>query len=229
MSGAWAIVVAAGEGRRFGGPKAFSPLAGAPMIAYSLRAVGEAKGIEGIALVVHPGAPFETARAHAPAAIPLEIVAGADTRQASVRAGLDRVPSGVERVVVHDAARPLAGPELFERALDALEHAAGAVVAIPAADTLKRVSDDRVIETVEREGLWRAQTPQAFDAAVLRKAHELATEGSQGATDDAVLVERMGAHVAIVPGDERNIKITTPEDLAVAEAILAARRTEGAR
>lgn len=223
MSGAWAIIVAAGEGSRFGGPKAFSPLGGAPMLAYSLDAIGEVKGIEGLVVVVHPKTSPDAVRRLAEPSIALELVTGAETRQRSVHAGLERVPTQVEQVVVHDAARPLVTPMLFESALNALDHAAGAVVAIPASDTMKRAEDDRVVETISREGLWRAQTPQAFRAAVLRDAHERAEAEGFEATDDALLLERIGETVAIVPGDERNIKVTTQEDVAIAEAIIAAR------
>ncbi|MGH2794504.1 MAG: IspD/TarI family cytidylyltransferase, partial [Actinomycetota bacterium] len=112
---------------------------------------------------------------------------------------------------------------LVEAALAALGDAAGAVVAVPAHDTLKRERDGAVTETVARVGLWRAQTPQAFRADVLRRAHQAAAGDDAEATDDAVLVERTGERVVIVPGDERNLKVTTPADLTIAEALLTAR------
>jgi 2-C-methyl-D-erythritol 4-phosphate cytidylyltransferase len=229
MSGAWAIIAAAGEGSRFGGPKAFSPLGGAPMLAYSLSAIGDAKGIAGLVIVVAPTTLLEAANALAPPSIPVEVVRGADTRQGSVRAGLGRVPSTVERVVVHDAARPLVTPAMFEDVLAALDDAAGAIAAIRATDTLKESDGGRVVRTIARDSVWRAQTPQAFRADVLREAHDRAAAESFEATDDATLLERIGETVAIVPGDPRNLKVTTVEDLAVVEAILASRRSEGAR
>ncbi len=124
---------------------------------------------------------------------------------------------------MHDAARPLATPAIFEAVLAALDDAAGAIAAVPATDTMKESSDGRVVRTIARDGLWRAQTPQAFRASVLREAHERAAADGFEATDDAVLLERIGEAVALVQGDERNIKITTAEDLAVVEALLAAR------
>jgi 2-C-methyl-D-erythritol 4-phosphate cytidylyltransferase len=149
------------------------------------------------------------------------VVVGGATRQESVRRALDRVAGDADRVVVHDAARPLAGPELFERALAGLERAAGAICAVPVTDTLKATTGDVVGETVDRSGLWRAQTPQAFRTEALLRAHAAAETAGISATDDAELLERIGETVLIVPGDEQNIKITTPGDLALAEALLS--------
>lgn len=222
---AWAIVAAAGEGRRFGGPKAFAPLAGLPMVAHSLRALAQVEAIRSIVLVV-----ARELVADAPAmlattmpATPMTIASGAGTRQRSVSAALELVPPDAEVVLVHDAARPLVTPGLISAVLDATAGAAGAIAAVPERDTIKRVAGRSISETVDRDGLWRAQTPQAFRTGVLRHAHELAGDGDD-ATDDAVLLERIGETVVVVPGDERNIKVTLPEDLAVAEAILEARR-----
>jgi 2-C-methyl-D-erythritol 4-phosphate cytidylyltransferase len=221
----WAVIAAAGEGRRLGGrAKAFLPVAGAPMVARPLATLLRA-GVDGVILVAPPRA-LEEGRAVAAEAAPgarVAVVAGGVTRQASVRAGLEAVPRDAERILVHDAARPLVTLALVAAALDALDRAAAAVVAVPERDTLKRVRDGLLVaETVSREGLWRAQTPQAFRAAVLRRAHEEALRAGVEATDDAALVERLGEPVAIVPGDERNLKVTTPEDLAIVEALLAA-------
>lgn len=146
------------------------------------------------------------------------VVAGGATRSASVRAGLAQVPEGVEAVVVHDAARPLAHPGLFSAVLEALAAGAdGAVAAVPVADTLKRVdADGTVVETVDREGLWAVQTPQGFRADVLRAAHA----GKPEATDDAGLVEAAGGRVVVVAGDRRNLKVTDPADLDLLEALV---------
>lgn len=224
---AWAIIVAAGTGTRFGGegPKAFETLARKPMVAHALRAFAEVSEIDGIVLVVPPDL-VTAAPSHLATTMPskeVRIVGGGASRQGSVRRGLDTVPASVERIVVHDAARPLVTSALVRAALDALGDAAGAVVAVPQRDTLKHVASGRVEGTVPRDGLWRAQTPQAFHAAVLRAAHERADAEGIEATDDAMLVERMGERVVVVPGDERNIKITTRDDLAIAEALLAER------
>ncbi len=147
------------------------------------------------------------------------VVAGGATRSASVRAGLAQVPEGVQVVVVHDAARPMAHPGLFAAVLQALvDGADGAVAAVPVADTLKRVGPDgAVVQTVDRGGLWAVQTPQGFRLEVLRAAHA----GEPEATDDAGLVEAAGGRVVVVPGDRRNLKVTDPADLALLEAFVA--------
>jgi 2-C-methyl-D-erythritol 4-phosphate cytidylyltransferase len=222
---AWAIVAAAGGGSRLGGagPKAFQPLGGIPMVAHCLAAIA-ACGVEQIVIVVPP-AELSTAEQVLGASLPsagVVFVAGGASRQASVRAGLAAVPAGVDRVVVHDAARPLATTSMFEAALGALDRAAGAVAAVPAGDTIKRAGRAGDIEeTMPRRGLYRAQTPQAFRAEVLRRAHERAIADGFEGTDDAALVERLGETVVIVPGDPRNIKVTTPEDIVLVEMLLA--------
>ncbi len=145
-------------------------------------------------------------------------MAGGDTRAASVRAGLAAVPDDAAVIVVHDAARPLATGFLFDAVVDVVRsgRAAGAIPVLPVADTLKRVTGETVDSTVDREGLVTVQTPQAFEAAVLRAAHA----GAGEASDDAGLVEQLGATVLTVPGDPRNLKITRPEDLELAEHFL---------
>ena len=223
----WAIIVSAGRGTRFGGdglPKAFRPLAGLPMHMHSVRAFQDVDSIAGIVLVVIENwleyametTMGETVRA------PVEITPGGDTRQASVRAGLARVPPDAERIVVHDAARPLVTPAMIEACLAALKEADGAICAVPLSDTLKKAADGVVEETVARDDLWRVQTPQAFLANALREAHASAPDDQ--ATDDAALIEARGGRVVIVPGDERNIKITTPADLELAEALMLGTR-----
>jgi 2-C-methyl-D-erythritol 4-phosphate cytidylyltransferase len=151
------------------------------------------------------------------------VVAGGASRTASVRAALAAVPADLDIVLVHDAARPLAPPELVESVAAAVRSGADAVVpALPIADTVKRVDDrDVVLDTVDRAALRTVQTPQGFRRAVLAEAH---ADASAEATDDAGLVERLGMTVRTVPGDERAMKITRPGDLVVAEALLAADR-----
>jgi 2-C-methyl-D-erythritol 4-phosphate cytidylyltransferase len=145
-------------------------------------------------------------------------VAGGATRSDSVRAGLAAVPDDAEIIVVHDAARPLASAALFEAVVDAVRAGAdGAIPGVAVVDTVKRIDGDRVVETLDRAQLVAVQTPQAFKADVLRKAHA----GGGDATDDAALVEATGGTVVVVPGEPHNIKITTPEDLRVAETYLA--------
>ena len=144
-------------------------------------------------------------------------VPGGESRSQSVRAGLAAIDDGAEIVVVHDAARPLASAGLFELVIDTVRAGAdGAVPAVEVADTLKRVTGDRVTETVARDRLVAVQTPQAFRAAALRAAHK----SDEDATDDAALVEAGGGTVVVVPGDPRNIKVTTLADLAVVNLLL---------
>jgi 2-C-methyl-D-erythritol 4-phosphate cytidylyltransferase len=215
----WAVVVAGGSGTRFGRPKQFADLAGRPVVAWSVDAARSVA--DGVVLVL-PAA--DVARAEAGAYGADRVVAGGPSRSVSVRCGLAAVPDEATVVVVHDAARPLAGPALFTTVVAALAdgEAGGAICAVPVADTLKRL-DDRgraVASTVDRQGLVAVQTPQAFRADVLRRAHAAGGE----ATDDAALVESLGATVRVVPGDPVNVKLTTPVDLAYAEHLLADRQ-----
>ena len=203
----WTIVVAAGGSSRFGVPKQYAPLGGRRVLDWSLDAARRSS--DGVVVVVPP------ADAGRPEAADV-VVAGGETRSASVRNGLAVVPADADVVVVHDAARPLADPGLFRAAVAAVRAgAAGAVCAVAVADTVKQVAGSTVVATLDRSGLWAAQTPQAFAAAALRAAH--ATGGD--ATDDAGLLEACGMEVTVVPGDPRNLKLTTPDDLVVAAAL----------
>ena len=215
-------MVAGGSGRRFGGPKQFLPLAGIPVAEWSVRAALAVA--DGVVLVVPGGATGpEDTDLPAPGAVggsalgATRVVAGGATRADSVRAGLAAVPGDAAVVVVHDAARPLASPELFAAVVEAVRRGdvEGAVPVVPVADTLKRVVGDRVVVTVDRSDLVATQTPQAFAADALRDAHR----GGGEATDDAGLLEAAGRSVGTVPGDPRNVKLTRPEDLSLAEAL----------
>jgi 2-C-methyl-D-erythritol 4-phosphate cytidylyltransferase len=147
----------------------------------------------------------------------VRVTTGGATRSDSVRAGLACVPADADVVVVHDAARPLASPTLFARVIAAVRDGADAAVpALPIADTVKRVSDGVVVETVSRDDLVAVQTPQAFRRDALERAHA----GAAIDTDDAALVERDGGKVVVVDGDPRNFKVTLPEDLALARVLL---------
>ncbi len=219
----WAIVVAAGSGSRFGSKKQFTLLSGRAIVDWALDA---ARAVAtGVVLVV-------PADSLTPTAMPLPrdgpwtsrpgevVVAGGPSRSASVRAGLRAVPGSATIVVVHDAARPLAPPALFEAVVTAVARGAdGAVPGVAVRDTVKRVAGGDVVETLRREDLVAVQTPQAFDAEVLRRAHEPAGE----ATDDAALVEAIGGRVVVVAGDPANLKLTTPADLAWMETLTAGR------
>lgn len=225
-----AIIVAAGSGVRLKSdvPKAFVKIGGRTMLSYSLSAVGQVSAIGEVVIAVPDG--FESAaRAEAEAAglgVPVKITPGGSERQDSVRIALGLTGAESELVIVHDAARPLAAPAVFEACLAAAARAGGAIAAVPVSDTLKRVADgSRVIaSTVSRAGLWQAQTPQAFRRELLVAAHQRAADEGIVATDDADLVERIGVRVEVVESSTANIKITTPSDLAIVEAIIAARK-----
>ncbi|HTZ08349.1 MAG TPA: 2-C-methyl-D-erythritol 4-phosphate cytidylyltransferase [Acidimicrobiales bacterium] len=207
----WVVVVAAGAGHRFGAAKQFVTLGGRPLVSWSVAAARPVA--EGV-VVVLPGDELDAGHGDLGADA---VVAGGATRAASVRAGLAAVPAGAEVVAVHDGARPLAPPALFAAVVEAVAAGAdGAVPGLAVADTLKRVEGGVVRATVARDGLVAVQTPQAFRAALLRRAH---ATGDDGATDDAALVESLGATVRVVPGDPRNIKVTTPADLELVRAL----------
>jgi 2-C-methyl-D-erythritol 4-phosphate cytidylyltransferase len=229
MPGVNVIVVAGGRGRRFGGeePKQFLSLAGEPMLRRSVRCFG---GVPDLAAVVVVASPDAFARCEAllrPLGLPLRFAACGPERQDSVAAGVAALDPDCEIAVVHDAARPLVTPDRIADCIAAARAHGAAILATPVADTIKRGRDGRVTETVARSDLWVVQTPQAFRADVLRRAHAAAGGAAEPATDDAALVERLGLPVAIVPGDPSNRKITTPDDLAWAEALLAARGASG--
>jgi len=228
-----ALVLAAGRGERLGArlPKALLALAGRPLLLHAIEALGACAELEAIVPVV-PSAELarcaelvrDRPRVWAP-------VAGGAERQDSMRAGLAALPPDVELVAVHDAARPLVRPGDVSAVVAAARDHGAALLAVPLRDTLKRVRDGQVAETLPRVACWAAQTPQVFRADWLREALSKAeADGFQG-TDDAQLVERLGIAVRVVEGDPRNLKITWPEDLEIAEALLAQqarRRTQEA-
>ncbi|MEX0992415.1 MAG: 2-C-methyl-D-erythritol 4-phosphate cytidylyltransferase [Solirubrobacterales bacterium] len=223
---ATALLVAAGSGERLGvgSPKALVELAGEPMIAWSMRSLAASEAV--IAVVVAAPARHEAridavAREAAPT-LPLQVVTGGSSRSESVRSALSAAGSA-EVVLVHDAARPLARPDLFDLCVNELERfdCDGVVAAVPVTDTIKTVdADRRVTDTLDRSTLWAVQTPQAFRATVLGEA--LAGANDLGAvTDDAQLVERIGGDVRIAPARPDNIKVTVPADLKLAELLVA--------
>jgi 2-C-methyl-D-erythritol 4-phosphate cytidylyltransferase len=204
------ILVAAGEGRRFGGPKAFLDLEGATLL--ERAAAPFAPFRDRVAVLRREDLP----RARLPG---WKLVAGGARRRDSVESGLSALDARTGTVLVHDAARPLASPALVARILDAAARHAAVVPAVPLADTVKRVRGNRVIETLDRSALVAVQTPQAFRTDLLRRALA-AIPGD--ATDEAALVEGLGEPVATVAGDPRNLKVTTPEDLDILRALLRA-------
>ncbi len=205
------MVVAGGSGDRFGGPKQFAEIDGRAVLDWSAAAARQA--VDGVVIVI----PSDALRGSGEVApfrhLADAVVEGGATRAGSVRAGLAAVPDEVDIVVVHDAVRPLATPALFEEVIAAVagpDGAAGAVPVLPVTDTVKQVSGTTVVTTMDRSTLVTVQTPQAFRAAVLRKAHA----DQADATDDAGLLEAMGEVVVTVPGEAGNIKVTEPGDLA---------------
>ena len=204
-------------------PKAFVPLGGKPLLHYSLGAIAALQQIDE-AIVTVPAGMERRARAEVERAgleIPVKLVAGGAERQDSVRIALGLTSAESEVVVVHDAARPFATPALFAACIDAAQRAGGAIAAIAVADTLKRAEGRTIAATVAREGLWQAQTPQAFRRAALVEAHDRALRERWAATDDAELIERCGGRVEVVESSATNLKITTPADLEIAEALAA--------
>jgi len=203
------IVVAAGSGARFGAAKQFATVGDARLVDLAVTVTGDACDEVVVVLpvdVTWDGAPVTAA------------VAGGDRRSESVRAGLAAISPDAEIVVVHDAARPLASPALFAAVVDAVRAGAdGAVPGVAVSDTIKRVDGGRVVETVDRAPLVAVQTPQAFRADVLRRAHASGAD----ATDDAALVESVGGTVVVVAGEPANLKVTTGRDLVIAAALLA--------
>jgi 2-C-methyl-D-erythritol 4-phosphate cytidylyltransferase len=221
-----AIIVAAGSGARLGSslPKAFVSLEGRAMLFYSLRTLAEVSLISELVLAVPAGMEL-AARGlvtEAGLKVPVKIVPGGKERQDSVRIALALTSAEAELAVVHDAARPFASAELFQQCVERAQAHGAAIAAIPVADTLKRAAQDlRITETMARAGLWQAQTPQAFSRKLLLRAHEEAAHQRITATDDADLVQQLGNAVEIVQGSPANLKITTPDDLMLAEALAA--------
>jgi 2-C-methyl-D-erythritol 4-phosphate cytidylyltransferase len=212
----WTIVVGGGSGERFGRPKQYEDLGGTRVIDHAVAAA-RARSVGVVVVVPEPDAADEGA------------VAGGSTRAESVRNGLAEVPDDATVICVHDAARPLATPSLFDAVVQAvLDGADAAVPGLPVTDTIKVVLDGTVVETPDRTNLVAVQTPQAFRAEVLRSAHARAVPGGGGAdgpsspTDDASLVECDGGRVVVVPGEANNRKITAPEDLEWARSLLEA-------
>ncbi len=220
-TGVWAVVAAAGRGERLAGgrPKAFAKLAGRPLLAESLERLERSEWVEAIVLVAPADweEPSILLAEELGAGKVTACVTGGATRAESVRIGVGEVPADAAVVIVHDAARPLIPPEVIDRVLTALgEGWDGVVPAVAVIDTLKRAVDGQVVETLDRSDVYAAQTPQGFVADALRRA----LDDGAADTDCAALVESRGGRVALVEGDPRLLKVTTPGDLAVAEALI---------
>ncbi len=218
-----AVVVAGGAGQRFGSdvPKQFLLARGKPVVTYAVETIASLSGVQRIALVVPQGWISHVRDSVLPAAdydIDVRVSEGGARRRDSVMIGLSELgDEGL--VIVHDGVRPLASCSLMEKVVEAARVSGAAVAALPVRETLKEVRDGRVVRTVEREGLWSIQTPQAFDIVLLREAHAK-TPADLDAPDDAAMVELLGHTITIVEGEAANIKVTRPEDLRFAESLL---------
>jgi 2-C-methyl-D-erythritol 4-phosphate cytidylyltransferase len=217
-----AIVVAAGESRRMGGvDKIFVPLMGQPLIAYSLKALNELPQVDDIVLVLS-SASVERGRRLVEAngwRKVRDVCIGGQRRQDSVQRGLERLPDS-EWVIVHDGARPFIDADMVLQGLAEARQTGAAIAVVPVKDTIKEARDGLVSHTLPRDRLWAVQTPQVFRRELLEEAHRRI---SDDVTDDASMIERLGGKVRIFAGSYYNIKVTTPEDLPIAEAILGAR------
>lgn len=231
------LIAAAGSGRRMGAAhnKLLLPVAGRPVLAWTLEAALACGAIAWIGIVGQPqdAAPIAAIVAEARAAAaagpaPVVWILGGETRQESVSRGLAALPADADAVLIHDGARCLVEPELLERCAVELRRAmaagAGLIAATPVTDTIKQVDAAGLIATTpDRQTLWAAQTPQGFAVAQLRQAHQRAEAEGWSVTDDAALYERLGLPVRVLQSPASNIKLTTPFDLTVAEAVLRAR------
>lgn len=225
-----AIIVAAGRGERFGASaKCLAPLSGRPLLAYSLSAAEAASTVSSIVVVAGPHtlAGIQDLVAATPWRKPIRVVLGGAERQHSVANGVGATGDDCDVVVVHDAARPLIDAAAFDRCVAVAHEVGGAILAAPVVDTIKRVRAGEIVATVPRDGLWSAQTPQAFRRAALLSALDSDAARKQSFTDEAGLFEALGLPVSVVPNDHPNIKVTRPGDLALVEAHLRVRSAGG--
>ena len=221
-----AIVPAAGSGSRMNQTisKQYLSISGKPILVRTLELLGQSSLIDAL-LVVVPGSDVDAVRTEILAPWNLKkvagILAGGRERQDSVRAGIDALDGETDLVVIHDAVRPFISAELVERCILAGRQDGAATAGVPVKDTVKEVGPEGLIlKTCDRSVLWLTQTPQVFRRDIIERAHRDAARDGYRATDDTALVERLGYAVRMVPGDYGNIKITTPEDLVIAEALL---------
>jgi 2-C-methyl-D-erythritol 4-phosphate cytidylyltransferase len=201
-------------------------LLGKPLLAWTLLAAEAAHNIGWIGIIGQPAdqSDFKAILAELSLSKPVQLISGGETRQESVYNGLQGLPAEAERVLIHDGARCLATPQLLDRCAAALLQCPGLIAAVPVKDTIKVVDETGVIQdTPDRQHLWAAQTPQGFEVKLLKQCHEQGRKLAWEVTDDAALFERCGLPVNIVEGEETNLKVTTPVDLAIAEFILRQR------
>ena len=222
------LIPAAGMGKRMGSDrnKLLLILLDRPLLAWTLLAAEKSLTIEWIGIMGQPidFPEFKKIVANLALTKPVEFIPGGDTRQDSVYNGLQGLPSSATRVLIHDGARCLATPKLFDRCTEALHTCQGLIAAIPVKDTIKIVNQNQIVEsTPDRSNLWAAQTPQGFEVQLLKDCHRRGRELGWAVTDDAALFEKCQLPVTIVEGEETNLKVTTTVDLAIAEFILKQR------
>lgn len=222
------LIPAAGMGKRMGSDrnKLLLNLLDQPLLAWTLLAAQKSVTVEWIGIIgqTKDFPEFKNIVANLALTKPIEFIIGGDTRQDSVYNGLHALPTSATRVLIHDGARCLATPELFDRCTKALETCQGLIAAVPVKDTIKVVNQENIIEsTPDRSNLWAAQTPQGFDVALLKDCHRRGREAGWAVTDDAALFEKCQLPVTIVEGEETNLKVTTRVDLAIAKFILQER------
>jgi 2-C-methyl-D-erythritol 4-phosphate cytidylyltransferase len=223
------LIPAAGMGRRMGSDrnKLLLKLLEKPLLAWTLLAAEQAQSIEWIGIIGQPEdfEDFQNIHSQLNLAKSPQLIVGGETRQESVYNGLQALPKSANQVLIHDGARCLATSELFDRCSDAFDSCQGFIAAVPVKDTIKVVDSQKIItDTPTRNNLWAAQTPQGFDVGLLKKCHAQGKELGWKVTDDAALFEKCNLPVKIVPGEETNLKVTTPVDLAIAEFILRQRQ-----
>jgi 2-C-methyl-D-erythritol 4-phosphate cytidylyltransferase len=223
------LIPAAGTGRRMGSDrnKLLLPLLGKPLIAWTLEAVAASGALRWIGVIIQKQdkADMDAVLAELSLPIPVQLIPGGPTRQDSVYNGLKVLPPTAQRVLIHDGARCLVTSDLIDRCTKTLMECRGIIAAVPVKDTIKVVDREGIVEsTPEREQLWAAQTPQGFDVRLLKNCHAKAKRLEWSVTDDATLFEKNRLPVKIVEGEETNLKVTTPMDLAIAEYILSQRQ-----
>jgi 2-C-methyl-D-erythritol 4-phosphate cytidylyltransferase len=219
-----AIIPAAGRGKRIGAsiPKQFLEIQGRPLLHHTLTVFASCKLIDYVVLVMPRADVNEVGKDWMNKyKIVQEVVVGGEQRQDSVYNGFNSLEKGTDIVVVHDGVRPFTTPQMITATVEAAQQYGAAITAIPVSDTVKQAADGFVKQTVSRDGLWRVQTPQAFQHGLLQQAFKKAQKDSYYGTDEGSLVEYLGERVKIVPGSELNIKITRKEDLVLGESLLS--------
>ena len=222
------LIPAAGKGTRMGSQrnKLLLKLRGQSILAWTLAAAEAAPSIRWIGIIGQPidFPDFKDILSQLSLSKPIELIQGGTTRQESVYNGLQALPEDADRVLIHDGARCLATPDLFDRCGARLQTCPGLIAAVPVKDTIKIVDQNQIIQdTPNRQNLWAAQTPQGFEVKLLKQCHDQGQQQGWEVTDDAALFEKCGLPVQIVEGEETNLKVTTPVDLSVAEFILSNR------